>query len=467
MPEPAGFQEQLAQAVPVKGSFLETTCLPPLKERFRLFQKVFNNLYNTLLRKSLVQRDPYQYDRTITEISVPSRESFPDSERQERLNQRLSEFRAQLDFLNNYCQFSLEFLSLDRLKKIIGLLQFIEWTNLATTSADVNTAALADILYRIKMGSDRFSSNVIAESVTQLADTSRILLAQMRELLAYQRETYKLDLRRTVFPHLAQGLAKTVQSSPEEAVLKVQRVWAQSEGERPFYPELVREALAEDYSPEAAKLQAAALERLALPVEKPVSAAPPVDTRLFLLEGVRALIPLDGLLREALGKLMDNHELLSRRRRGFAARLLALFSVSRRASAVLEIRQFDSATGSMRIRRVNLPEFVAQVKRKAALFADLASATSTTSARLRAASAQDLYTFLTTNLGELQMIYRIMEGLDAYFKEAASPQVRQQIRGIKIELAALKNSLVRSNKKRYEYASRQEEQKQRQELGLA
>jgi hypothetical protein len=469
MPEPAGFQEQLAQALPVKASYLETTCLPPLKERFRLFQDVFSKLYDILLRKSLVQEDPYQYDRKISEITVPSRENFPESEKLERLSQRLAEFRFQLEFLNNYCQFSLEFLSLDRLKRIIGLLQFIEWTNLATTSVDSNTASLAEALSRVKMGTDRISSNVITESVKQLAETSRLLLAQMREVLAYQREAYKLELRRAVFPRLGPALAKAAQASPEEAALKIQRVWGQLQGERPFYRELAREALAEDYSQEAAKLQAAALQRLALPEQKPASAAPPVDTRLLLLEAVRALIPLDGLLREALGKLTDNHELLTRRRRGFGARLLALFFPSKRsggASALLEIKQFDSATGSTRIRRVNLPEFAGQVRRKAAMFAELTSATSATSARLRAASEPELYDFLTTNLGELQTIQRIMEGLDAHFKGAASPQIREQIRGIKIELAALKNCLVRSNKKRYEYASRQEEQKQRQQLGL-
>jgi hypothetical protein len=470
MPEPAGFQEQLAQALPVKGSYLEKTCLPPLKERFRLLQKVFNNLYNTMLRKSVIRGDLYQYERTISEITVPSRESFPDSEKQERLSQRLGEFRSQLDFLNNYYQFSLDFLNLDRLKRIVGLLQFIEWTNLSTTSTDVNTAALADTLYRIRMGSDKISSNVITESVTQLAETSRILLAQMREILAYLCEAYKLELRRTVFPRLAPGLAQTAQSSPEEAALKVRHVWAQLQQDRPFYKQLVREALAEDYSPEAVKLQAAALQRLALPEEKPSSAAPPVDTRLLLLEAVRALIPLDGLLREVLSKLTDNHELLNRRRRGFAARLRALFSFSGRApraSTVLEIKQFDSAIGATRSRRVDLPEFAGQVRRKGAMFAELASATSATSARLRAASTPELYDFLTTNLGELQMVYRVMEGLDAHFKGAASPKVRGQIRGIKIELAALKNCLVRCNRKRYEYASRQEEQKQRQELGLA
>jgi hypothetical protein len=469
MPEPVAFQERLAQALPVKGRYLETACLPLLKDRFRLFQTLFQNLYNILLRKSLVQEDPYQYDRKISEVTVPSRDAFPESEKLERLSQRLSELHSQLDFLNNYYQFSLEFLSLDRLKRIIGLAQFIEWANLATTSADANTAVLAEALGRVKMGTDKISSSIIVDSVTQLAETSRLMLVQLREVLACQREAYKLELRRNLFPRLGPALEKAARASPEEAALKVQRAWRQLQAGQPFYRELAREALAEDYSEEAAGLQAAALERLALPAEKPAIAAPPVDTRALLLEAVRLLIPVEALLREVLEKLTANRELLDRRRRGFGAWLLALFSSPRRtgdAKALLEIRLFDSATGSTRSQRVNFAEFSGEVRRKAAVFAGLASATSNASARLRAASEKELYGFLTKNLGELQMIYRTLEGLDAYFKGAASRELREQVRGIKIELAAFKNCLIRANKRRYEHASRLEEQKQRRELGL-
>ena len=61
------------------------------------------------------------------------------------------------------------------------------------------------------------------------------------------------------------------------------------------------------------------------------------------------------------------------------------------------------------------------------------------------------------------MFFRIMEGLDAYFKAGN----KEAVKGIKIELAAVKNSLVRANKQRYEYVARKEEEKQRQQLGLA
>jgi hypothetical protein len=55
MSESEGFQVRLEQAIEAKRQFLEEKTLPQLKESFRVFQSLFENLYNILLRKALVQ----------------------------------------------------------------------------------------------------------------------------------------------------------------------------------------------------------------------------------------------------------------------------------------------------------------------------------------------------------------------------------------------------------------------------
>ena len=449
--EPA-YQAQLAEALEKKGAQLAADVLPVLKESFRLYQSLFANLFNILYRKSLIQEDPYQYDRKITEVTVPSREPFAESEKAEKLSQRLAEYQGQL-----------EFLSLDRLKRVAGLVRYLDWGNLITASADVNTSVLAEALGKVKLGADKISAGIVTDAAVQLATLSKQTLERLKEVVAWQRESFKLDLRRRLFAPLGAGLAKAVADGAEQAVPRLERAFRQHLNDRPFYRDLVREALEEDYSPDTARLRAAALDRLALPAAKPAEQAPAVDYRALLLEAIRLLIPLQSPLADALAKLEANQEQTAGRRRGW--RLRSLFGSARAggASAVVEIRQFDSSTGVTRSSQVNFPEFADKVRRKTALLSTLASSASSASARLRAAPEQELYDFLNQNLGELQQLFRVMAALDAHYKGARGAG---EVKGIKIELAAVKNCLVRSNKKRYEYAARKEEERQKLELGL-
>jgi hypothetical protein len=462
MPEQDGFQGELAAALGKRASSLATDVLPMIKESFKLYHSLFRNLYNLLYRKSLIQEDPYQYDHKLSELVLPSRGPIADSERQEVLSRRLSELLSQLEFLNGAYQFSLEFLGLERLKLLGGLVHFIDWSNLMTASPDANTAVLAETLGRIKLGADKVSAGIVSDTCAQLAALAPRVLAGLREVTAWQREAYKLELRRCL-QRLGPELARILKAGPAEALPRVQRACRQLEPERPFYTELASEALAEDYSDDGPRLRAEALARLTVAERVAAPPAPPVDYRVLLLEAVRLMLPLHLHLGEALARLEANREQQDGRRRGWRRRLRALFGLRRDPSAVLEIRQFDNTTGVARPTRVNFPQFADRVRRKKTLLEALASSTSSASARLRAASEPGIYEFLNKNLAELHGMYRIMEGLDAYFKAGK----KEEVKGIKIDLAAIKNALVRANKQRYEYAARKEEEKQRQQMGLA
>jgi hypothetical protein len=457
MPEQDGFQGELAAALEKRAASLAADVLPMLKESFKLFHSLFSNLYNLLYRKSLIQDDPYQYDRKLSELALPSREPIPDSGRMETLSRRLAELRGQLEFLGSAYQFDLEFLGLERLKLLAGLVRFIDWSNLASSSPDANTAVLAEALGRIKLGSDKVSAGIVSDSSSQLAALSARLLAGLQAVSAQQREACKLELRRFL---QRPELEKILKAGPEQALPRLQRACRQLEPGRPFHTELAREVLAEDHSADGPRLRAEALARLAVAQRKaaPVQA---VDYRALLLEAVRLMLPLHAHLGEALARLEANREQRGGRRWG--ARLRALFAPTRDSSAVLEIRQFDNATGVARCTRVDFPRFAEKLRRKKVLLEALSSSTSSASMRLRAAPEQELYEFLNKSLGELQGMYRVLEGLDAYFKSGK----RDEVKGIKIELAAIKNGLVRANKQRYEYAARKQEERQRREMGLA
>ena len=58
---------------------------------------------------------------------------------------RVSQFEAYLDFLNNYYQFSCDFLTMGRIKRLLALVKYFNFAQFTETSTQLNTRALAEI----------------------------------------------------------------------------------------------------------------------------------------------------------------------------------------------------------------------------------------------------------------------------------------------------------------------------------
>ena len=74
--------DRLENALSDKRESLESRELPAMKKQFSLYQSHYEGMYNILLKKSLIQEDPYKYDEKISEVTVPSDEDFLESEKQ-------------------------------------------------------------------------------------------------------------------------------------------------------------------------------------------------------------------------------------------------------------------------------------------------------------------------------------------------------------------------------------------------
>ena len=59
-----------------------------------------------------------------------------------------------------------------------------------------------------------------------------------------------------------------------------------------------------------------------------------------------------------------------------------------------------------------------------------------------------------------------LNGLDEFFKAAPLPQNRSKIKGLKMEIMAIKNSVVKANQHRSEYSAYIEEEAQLKKLGI-
>jgi hypothetical protein len=470
MSESEGFQARLEAALEAKRRYLDEKTLPRLKESLRVFQSLFENLYNILMRKALIQEDPYKYEQKISEIEVPPKGDILDMEKGEKFSQRLSSFHAQLEFLNTYYQFSMDFIDLQRIQRIIGLVQYINWSHVSETAPEATTAVLAETLGKIRPGSDNVSTGIISTSLAQMQTLSRTILAQLKEALAFQRQSYKLMLRRELFNPIRQTLETSYAVGADKAYEKLKSVFASNMKGKPFYRDLVNELLQEEFSEEAAKFQQRSLSFLKITEEETREVRKKPDYKVILMESVRLILPAGGHLRDALRKVLSNQEMLERSRQGLGGKLRSWLQkrfLNREKSWMVEIRHFDARTSTTQTESIDFRKFVESVRRKSSLLGALNQPDSTSFVRLSEASEQQIDTFLKKNIGELQLLYRRLQGLNEYLLQAAPTERKEQLKGIRIELSGLKNSVVRANRRRYEYVALKEEEVRLQQLGVA
>src|SRR3972149_11446384 len=101
MEDIGAYCSQVEQLLAGKHQHLDSVAVKKLRDSFQAFQIFYENLYNIFLRKGLIQEDPYKYDEKISEIDSPSDDAFLESEEQEKINNRLSQYHTRLEFLNN------------------------------------------------------------------------------------------------------------------------------------------------------------------------------------------------------------------------------------------------------------------------------------------------------------------------------------------------------------------------------
>ena len=115
--------------------------------------------------------------------------------------------------------------------------------------------------------------------------------------------------------------------------------------------------------------------------------------------------------------------------------------------------------------RINFNTFRADLDRKIRTLTPMASRGGNTS-KLEAMQEEQLIGFLERNVRELQSIHKTLAALDEFFKAEVDKDDREKVRGIKPELATIKNAIVRANSKRHEYSAQKEEEEQLKRLGV-
>jgi hypothetical protein len=450
--------DTLSQALIARKDWLERAELAKLKEELRIFQISYSVLYNMFLKKKLINEDPYKQESKISDLEIPDTGPFNEAKKREQISLRLASYDSQLDFLVNFYQFGVDFLNVERIRRIVGLVRYIDWINLTPDSQSNNTKVVAEIVNNAKSGGDALTLSIIGESLTKLPKCTNTIIKILRDLSIYHKETYKLNVRKAISGMQAQ----------EANAANIKKKMGSAMPGTVFYQEFVDELIKEDYSKDGPAMREAVLKALMVTEEKPKASKPKVDYKGMLLSGIIAIGNASQVMNEIIQKIDENEEVLADQKKGFWEKLRQLIRAMMHAEpedVFYELLFVDQTTGVQKKETTNLHQFRGDLERKTRILAGM-NAQGPVMAKLKAMNEEQCITYLERTIRDVQNYHRILTSLDEYFKSNVSQHDRSRVKGVKPELATVKNCIVRANQIRAEYTAAKEEEEQMKRLGI-
>jgi len=451
--------QTLQQVLEDRKEWLERSELGKLKENLRNFHSSFASLYNIFLKKKLIDEDPYKQEAKISELEVPDSTPFQEAKRIEQLSIRLSNYDNQLDFLVNFYQLGMEFLNLERIKRIVGLIRYIDWSGFSPDSQSIMTKVTAEMTNQAKIGVDTLTLSIIGESLSKLSKMTTAVMSTLKILNTYYRESYKLSVRQNVTHSMSAS-----EANPDNIKKKIQSAMPGS----PFFKELIDEIIKEDYSSQGQDLKDTIINVLKVPVEKTKDGKPPVDYKIILLNGIQVIGGASSIFNEIAVKLDENKSVLENRKKSFLHMIKELIRQITNAEpeeVIYNMEYMDKTKGVMVKERLNFFHFRDEMDRKSKILASFVRGPAYN--KLSAMTEDQIIGYLDKNIRDVQSMHKTMNALDDYFKGNAVKEDRERLKGIKPELSALKNIIVKANQLRYEYSAQKEEEDQMKRLGIS
>ena len=461
------FTSQLEVALMAKQSWFNAERLQSMLEQFRLMYSCVRNLNEVLVKRSLIQPDPYKLETRISEIAVIETDNFTENEDSIVLGKRFSDYEMMLDFICNYFRFSVENITINRIKILLDLLKAFDWTNLSSNSSKSNTRALATALTKARTNAPAVTVSLINDSQEKCAKSTKIINSYLAELADFQREFYKGNLRKDLFEHPDFDKKKAF-SSPEAELEEIRRLYVKTTGKKTFYTDVVQEIINEDQGPDKENLRHKLLEKLEIKITETKKETHTVNPHDLLMTAVFALGGMGSILGQLYAKLSDNFDLLFYVKKTLFVKFMEAL---KKALGLKEkprnctITVTDPQSGTKTTQQIEVTSFLAQVSKLAHIYSGIAAKGSEYN-KINNANEDDALIFLNRQIQENQKLFTTINALDEHFKSHVETTQRAKVKGLKIDLSSYRNAIIAANKKRGEYASAKEEIEQMKKLGI-
>lgn len=461
MMELGEYYQKITEVLQERRQWLEKSELPKLKEELRTFHEAFFSIYSLLLKRRIINEDPYKQDVKVADIEIPDAAPFPETERVAKMTIRLAQFDNQLDFLVNFYQISLETLSIERIKRILGLIKYIDWVrfipDLKTSS---NTNAMVELVTQARKGTDPLGINIINQALSNLSRTTGTIRGCLKGVVDYNREIYKMELREKV--------TGVMQPAEAAQIAHVKKKFSAVMSGKPFYPDLVEEVIREDYSQDGEKFREQVLKNFAAPETKPKITKPQISLKTILIDGIFVIGGAGSTLAEIASKVIENAGVLENRRKTFWEKLRKLLQQMLNKEpepVVYTVEYFDPVKNTKVKEEVNLNDLKTAMDQKIRLLQSISNRR-VSLPKLEAMEEAQITGILERNIRDVQALHRTLSALDDFFKAAADKENRDKIKGFKPELSSMKNAIINANHKRHEYSAQKEEEEQFKRLGI-
>ena len=463
------FESKLASAVSVRRKELDSRQMPQLNKDLQMMFTASNTVSEVLTKKSVFHDSSIRYDDKIDDITPPPADHIPEGrEKIYVVGSRFGQYIAMLEYAVQHYQFSTVFLTPPRISKLNALLRTFEWSALSTSSENLNTRAFAEVIQEFKRSGDNLAINIVTNSITQLGAALSSVTKALKQLSAFQREAYKLDVRSKVIPKA--GISAG--AAPDNDSLKaIKKAFAQAMPGAPFYTALIQEILSENSGSDAAQRREEAIKHLSADdgAQKKEKTEQKVDQRASLVDALRALGASSPQLALIVNRLGENLRIYQASQETLFSKIKKAFRTAFKLpdkEIVFDINVTNPATQGIKRETINYTKFVDGLKKKARLMNALSDRTAGVWQKLGEMTDQQLFDLLSSNITEMNNILKQCSGIDEFFKTYAKGDAKGKIRGIKIEISTIENSIHRANKLRADYAGQVEEREQLKRLGI-
>jgi len=462
------YLETLQKAVIQKADWYNEKEFPRMLEKYRLLFTCVRNLYDMLIQKNMITADPYRFDKKISEIKCPDTSPFTENEKAMAIGKRFSDYDAMLDFICTYTRFSVENINLPKIKKLQELNACFGWEEFTMNSTKPNTRGLAHLLNEAKTNAPQIMQSMINDHVSKCTSVTSEINVMLNQLIRFQRELYKVTVRKDLMEHPGFNQEKAFES-PDSELAEIKKSFADATGKKPFYTELINEIISEDIGPNRQQLRQEVLSRLEIKEtadKKTVKKS--VDTKSIIMNAVSVLGALAPTYKTFQEKISYNFELLHVGPTSGFAKFIALLKKAfniKPKEVQIHITAVDPVTKHKTSKEVKIHELLEDLAKKDRLYTGIAGRGNEYQ-KINAAEENQILTFLGKHISENQNLFNTITALDEYFKSAVTAQNKTKVKGMKIELDTMRNTIINANKKRGEYQAVIEEAEQMKKLGI-
>lgn len=462
------FSQQVISTIDKKIEFYNKEILVKLLENYRLLHTCVKNLIDALVQKSIIKPDPYKLEKKISDIEILPNEPFVDSERALVIGTRISDYEGILDFVSTYYKFSIENLTFPKIKKFVEFNNTFNWHSFTVSSPFANTRGLAILLNEAKYNAPSMTVSMINDTISKCDKVTKNINITLKELSDFQKEVYKAYVRKDIFEHPKFSEEKANQSVESE-IAEIKKLFPGVMGKTPYYSALIEEIANEDLGPDKEKRQAAVLEKIKINESAVQKKEKQVDTKEYLMQAVLALSGLAPQFETVLTKINENHNLIQSKNLSFLGKLaVALrkaFNIPE-PPVIYNITITEASTGAKIRDKIEFQQFTEQLSKKINFLNSFALRQSTAFQKIQTSQPEKILEFLNKNVLEAQKLMTKLAALDEFFKSSVSTDKKSFVKGLKMELTTLKNTLINVNQHKADYLSYIEEQTQMQKLGI-